>query len=186
MVVADCSDIWEVSREQCCRCARHVAERYKHSNMISRSFEIVRDLVVRSLSFSESKPMIPISCLLPHRNELAGSHGKWRTVNVAIIFKKYIVNPFYGSCYECILTKPVLYYIKDGNYIYVNVYGGFWTQYAQSNMPSIRRSNVDQSAVNCCDIHPMELQEMFKIFITYMRLKIIKLILQPHFQGPMR
>ena len=42
--------IWQAPRQQCCRDARLILERYDHPNIQSRGFETSRDLVIRRLT----------------------------------------------------------------------------------------------------------------------------------------
>ena len=43
------SEIWQAHRQQCCRCACQILERYDNCNMKSRGFETSRDLTIKRL-----------------------------------------------------------------------------------------------------------------------------------------
>ena len=47
--LSDRSEIWQALRQQCCRCACQISERYDNSKYKSRGFETLRDLTERRL-----------------------------------------------------------------------------------------------------------------------------------------
>ena len=55
------SEIWQASRQHCCRGACQISKRYDNSNYQSRDFEISRDLVIRYLLGYWNELLAPFS-----------------------------------------------------------------------------------------------------------------------------
>ena len=55
----DCFEIWQASRQQCCRGVCQISKRYDNFNTRSRAFEASRDLTNRRLMRYWIRPQIP-------------------------------------------------------------------------------------------------------------------------------
>ena len=56
--ISDHSEIWQAPRQQCCRDAWQMSERYDHYNILCHGFETSRDLAVRRFAW----PYVQIKC----------------------------------------------------------------------------------------------------------------------------
>ena len=65
--LSDRSEIWQVLRQQCCRCASQISKRYDNLKYQSRGFETLRDLTKRRLFGYWDGAQVAFSCYVPYQ-----------------------------------------------------------------------------------------------------------------------